>query len=384
MKTGDDGSAGGSQQAVLIMSGLVCAALVTLALAVLETVLRPFVIAIFLCFLIHPLVHGKSRARTIAGNVFAIVLLAGFFSIGQRIVANDLSSYRNNKPEYVQRVEAYKRSTAEFLQHNSWARGAFGLREAEPAPEESETPESEADEQPSAEDVVDRVLPLEEINSLIDAIPLTRLIGSGATFFLGVFGESLVVLFSVILILLDVRQMPDRLRRVYGDARAEKILAVVREITHGVRRYITLKVVISLLTATAGLAIMLVGGVHYAATFAIVIFFFNFVPYVGSFAATVFPATIALLQFESPLDVLWIVLALAAVQLLVGNLVEPRVQGKDLSVSPIVIILALGFWGWLWGISGMILAVPITVTARIIMEQFETTRSLALMMASDD
>ena len=168
-----------------------------------------------------------------------------------------------------------------------------------------------------------------------------------------------------------------------GEERAERVLAVVADVNKSVQRYVSLKVLISFITAFVSVVIMKVSGLHYAATFGIIVFLFNFVPYIGSVIATILPCLVGLLQFKEPLSALWLAIALAVAQQIIGNVIEPRVQGKGLSISPVVIILALGFWGWLWGISGMILAVPITVTIRIILEQFETTRRPALMMGSD-
>ena len=104
----------------------------------------------------------------------------------------------------------------------------------------------------------------------------------------------------------------------------------------------------------------------------------------GSVLATILPCLVALLQFGSPWTALWLGTSLTVAQQIVGNFIEPRIQGKGLSISPVVIVLALGFWGWLWGIGGMVLAVPITVTLRIVLEQFQTTRQVALMMGSGE
>ena len=193
----------------------------------------------------------------------------------------------------------------------------------------------------------------------------------------------LVVLVMMMLLLLESDKLPARLKQVYGDEKAEGILDVFREVGLSVTRYVSLKVWISLLTAISGIAVMWAFGLHYAVTFGIIIFVFNFVPYLGSVIATLFPCFIALLQF-SPITALWLGVSLTIAQQVIGNFVEPRVVGKGLAISPVVVVLSLGFWGWLWGIGGMILAVPITVTLRIILEHFETTRQFALMIGGDE
>ncbi|MCB9831460.1 MAG: AI-2E family transporter [Planctomycetes bacterium] len=382
-------------QAIIIMSAVVSAAVLTVALDVLQGIFRPFFIAIFLCFLVKPWTAKLGRRTGMLGYALAIAIIFGIFSVGDRIVRFELQELPANSRGYQERLESYREGMAAFLDKNETLVEVIvpdsevsGVVEDRPA---ADDPDREAWEREHTSKVhaakvaraLEMIMPVNKIDDILDPKLLSRILGSSASFVFGFFGEALVILICMLLILLETDRLPARLRRVYGEERAERVLAVVADVNKSVQRYVSLKVLISFITAFVSVVIMKVSGLHYAATFGIIVFLFNFVPYIGSVIATILPCLVGLLQFKEPLSALWLAIALAVAQQIIGNVIEPRVQGKGLSISPVVIILALGFWGWLWGISGMILAVPITVTIRIILEQFETTRRPALMMGSD-
>ena len=123
-------------------------------------------------------------------------------------------------------------------------------------------------------------------------------------------------------------------------------------------------------------------GVDYAVVWGLIAFLFNYIPYLGSFVATVLPVLLSLVQFENQGLTLAILVLLLVMQNAIGYLIEPRLAGKRLDLSPLVIILSLAFWGSLWGIVGMILAVPLVVTIKSILEQTAPTQPLARMLSN--
>ncbi len=358
-------------QAIILMSTAVTSAIGVLALSELQGVIRPFIIAIFLCFLIKPLTAKLSRRAGIFGYAFAFAFLFGLFSIAEGVISNDLASFsKNNEGHYQKNIASFQKNIDEYLEGHEALVDFLSWDKIDPIADRNKTPG-------------EKIIPRERLEELANPAMISRILGTGASFFFGVFGEMLVVLVMMMLLLLESDKLPARLKQVYGDEKAEGILDVFREVGLSVTRYVSLKVWISLLTAISGIAVMWAFGLHYAVTFGIIIFVFNFVPYLGSVIATLFPCFIALLQF-SPITALWLGVSLTIAQQVIGNFVEPRVVGKGLAISPVVVVLSLGFWGWLWGIGGMILAVPITVTLRIILEHFETTRQFALMIGGDE
>jgi AI-2 transport protein TqsA len=155
-----------------------------------------------------------------------------------------------------------------------------------------------------------------------------------------------------------------------------------REIEAKIERYLVTQVTISAATGTLVGLILYVLGVDLALVFGFLAFLLNFIPSVGSIIATLLPLPIILISPESSWTIAILALALpGTVQLLIGNVVGPAVMGESLDLHPIAILLALIFWGVLWGVVGMLLATPITAVLKIMLERYELTRPVARLMA---
>ncbi|MFT6843254.1 MAG: AI-2 transport protein TqsA [Psychroserpens sp.] len=116
---------------------------------------------------------------------------------------------------------------------------------------------------------------------------------------------------------------------------------------------------------------------------ALLIFLLNYIPTIGSLIATVFPAVFSLIQFGEFGPFIIILVGLGILEWLIGNIIEPRVMGKSLNISPLVTIIALVSWGQIWGITGMLLSVPITVVMVIVLSQFESTKKVAIILSEN-
>ena len=145
--------------------------------------------------------------------------------------------------------------------------------------------------------------------------------------------------------------------------------------------YISLKSLIALLTTTLSYFILLAVGIDSPLFWAFLVFMFNFIPSVGPILGTILPAVFALIQFGEFTPFIIILLSLGSVALLVGSFVEPRLMGNTLNISPLVAILSLAVWGAIWGVPGMLLSVPVTVTMIIIFSQFKSTRNIAILLS---
>jgi len=113
------------------------------------------------------------------------------------------------------------------------------------------------------------------------------------------------------------------------------------------------------------------------------IFFLNFIPNIGAIVATVFPALLALIQFQTWGPFIIITTGLVSLQFIIGNIIEPRFMGKSLNLSTLVIMISLSVWGAIWGILGMFLSVPITVIMMIVFAHFEATKPVAILLSQD-
>lgn len=198
----------------------------------------------------------------------------------------------------------------------------------------------------------------------------------------GLFGDAFTVLLYLVFLLLEEPIFPLKLEAMYPDKKKyEHANQLINKIDHSIGNYIALKTLVSLLTGFLSYFVLLFIGVDAPLFWAFLIFILNFIPTIGSLIATIFPAVFALLQFGEFGPGIAVLAIVGAIQLVVGNLIEPRVMGNTLNISPLVVFLTLSLWGVMWGITGMLLSVPITVIIIIIMSEFEGTRPFAILLS---
>lgn len=159
---------------------------------------------------------------------------------------------------------------------------------------------------------------------------------------------------------------------------------VYRDVVQKIRRYVGTKVVISAVTGVLVWASLAIMGLELAGVFGVLAFLLNFIPSIGSIIATLLPIPVAVIQFQSsPGLIVLVVLIPGVIQNVLGNIIEPKLMGEGLDLHPVTILLALSFWGYLWGIVGMFLAAPITAAIRIVLMQFDTFKPIANLLAGD-
>ncbi len=159
--------------------------------------------------------------------------------------------------------------------------------------------------------------------------------------------------------------------------------AILDAITNSLQRYVGVKTFISLITAGISYSVFKVLGLEYAETWAVLTFALNFIPSIGSIIAVIFPAMIALVQFESVGPFLIIVLGCGTLQFMIGNFLDPAMLGRSLNMSTFLVILALTFWTTIWGLIGAFLSVPLTVCILIVFSHIPALRPIAILMSLD-
>lgn len=168
---------------------------------------------------------------------------------------------------------------------------------------------------------------------------------------------------------------------VSGHSLKQKKSGIRLEIDQKIRTYIVTKIATSLIIGVFVGVLLAVLGLDMALMFGLLAFLLGFIPTLGSIIATLLPLPVALLEFDEPWRIWLVVLLPGALQLLVGNVLEPKILGKGLDLHPITVILSLMFWGLIWGFVGMFLAVPITAAMKIVFEKIEITRGFSELMA---
>lgn len=163
--------------------------------------------------------------------------------------------------------------------------------------------------------------------------------------------------------------------------RASRVKEIIGTINERVGQYLGTKTLVNVLLGVVSYVIMLLFGLDYAAFWALLIALLNYIPYVGSIVALVLPVALSMVQFGSWPMTLGLYACLQAVQLYVGNSLEPSVVGRRVNQSPFVVLVALSFWSAIWGIIGAILAVPLTSIIMIVLNEIPATRPLAVLMS---
>ncbi len=198
----------------------------------------------------------------------------------------------------------------------------------------------------------------------------------------GLFGSAFTVLLYLVFILLEEPIFPQKVKAMYPDKEKHRqITELVSKIDHSIGDYIALKTVTSLITGFLSYFALLFIGIDAPLFWAFLIFVLNFIPTIGSLIATAFPVIFAILQFGEFTPGFLVLTIVGSIQIVVGNFIEPKLMGDTLNISPLVVFLTLAIWGIIWGITGMLLSVPITVILIIIMSEFPGTRPFAILLS---
>jgi predicted PurR-regulated permease PerM len=221
----------------------------------------------------------------------------------------------------------------------------------------------------------------------IDPSAITSIISS--TFssfaaFIGTFiGNLGLVLLFLMFMLAGRNAMTARITRAFDANRADKIKYVINSIEDQVQNYLLIKTFVSFLTGLIGGIILFAGQFDFFIFSALLIFVLNFIPNFGSIIATAFPILTGFLKFGFSLRVLVVALGLMLTQFIIGNIIEPRITGRSLNLSPIVILISLIFWGYVWGIMGMILAVPLASALKIFFQNIPVLNPIAELISAE-
>lgn len=193
-----------------------------------------------------------------------------------------------------------------------------------------------------------------------------------------------MVVVYIIFLLLEYRQFNKKLDNLFTHTKNlhhfQKILV---KINSDAQTYIKIQSLISFLTGLLVYLVLLSFHIQFAAFWGMLTFILNFIPVIGSIVATLLPVTIAIVQLSSLPLILALTFLIGLIQVTLGNIILPRLMGKSLNLSPLVILLSLSFWGMVWDIPGMFLSIPIMVILNISLAQFESTRWLAVIFSGN-
>ena len=337
----------GTEQGLLVTGSLLVIAAVVLTVALIwaRAVMVPFVLALLLTYMVTPMVdllQTRLRVPRFLALLAAFLVIAGGVSVLVLLLVTSIEGLTDNAAQYEQtwnQLVAWAQQT--YLDVTDRLGVDLGL-------------------EPQVADLADQLGELP-----IMALGWAKNTAGGVLNFLST--TFLVLIFVIYLIL--------------GHTPAQQRRGLWGDIDRKVRRYIVTKVLTSATTGLLTGLLLWALGVDLALVFGMMAFLLNFIPSIGSIIATMLPLPIALMQFGFGWQLGLVLLLPGAVQMTIGNGLEPKIMGDSLDLHPITILLTLIFWGLVWGPVGMLLAAPITAVLKIVLERFETTRPVAELLA---
>ncbi len=319
---------------------------VMIALVIGRDVLVPIVLAILLSSLLSNFIARMHNLGTPVWLATAIALGSGFlflFVVGG-IIQSQFSALEEAWPLYVTRIET-------LLQQLSALTG---------------------------QEFVDK------LNESISKLDLGGVVTGLASSAGSVFNEIILIFLYTLFLLAERGTVAGKLIQLIPDeARRDRVRARLLSVSKGVQKYLSIKTLVSALTGLLTFFVVRSYEVNFSELIGLLAFILNFIPVIGSVNAVIIPVFLAIVQFDTLSQAFQLALLLGLVQLSVGNVVEPRLMGKSLNLSPFVVIVALTFWTTIWGIAGAFLSVPITATAVIIFRDIKQLRWIAVLLSAD-
>ena len=308
--------------------------------------ITPFLLSVFIAVIATPPMFYLSRhgLPSWAAMLVVIVVITAMGAVIVTMVSASLASFTENLPEYQSKL---KLLTGEFV---DWLEG-LGVHS-----------------------------PRDAVVSSLNAGKAMKMAGA----LLGGLGDLLanafLILLTVIFILLEAAGLPAKLHaalKAPGDS-----MEHLRQVLDNINRYMILKTLFSLLTGFLVWLWLLALGVDFPVLWGLVAFLLNYVPNIGSIIAAVPAVLLALVQL-GPQTAMWAAAGYLVTNTLVGSVIEPRFMGRGLGLSALVVFLSLVFWGWVLGVAGMFLSVPLTMALKIALDANPQTRPIAVMLGPE-
>ena len=329
--------------ALLILASFI---IVVAGMKAASSILVPFFLAVFIAVVCTPPLFWLQRKGV--PKVFALVImLAAILLVGilfGALIGPPLSDFLKSLPDYQEQLSAHITALLSWLREN-------GVN-----------------------------IPAKEVPRTLHPGWVMDLAGGIFAGLSSALTNGFLILLTVVFILLEAADLPQKLRVVLKNP--ERSLSTIEKFSQSAKRYLVIKTLIS---AVVGLAIwlwLLILGVDYPVLWGTLSFLLNYVPNIGAIIAALPVALLALVQLGVGSAFL-VVLGFVVVHIVVGNIIEPKLMGKGLSLSTLVVFLSMVFWGWVLGPIGMILSVPMTSLVKIALESYEETQGLAFMLGSD-
>lgn len=311
-----------------------------------SSIIIPFLLSLFIAIILTP-AYNFFKSKRVPDGV-ALIVVIGFFLlfIGSvaKLVGTSVVDFSANIDVYTQKLNEIYASLLEYSKN-------LGLD-----------------------------LPLNDFTNVLSTKKIMIFVSSILQGMGSIFTNGFVIILTVIFMLLESGHFIDKIDFADGE---KETVSHLKMIVEKIQKYMVLKALISLLTGFVIWIALLIIGTDYAFLWAVLAFMLNFIPNIGSIIAAVPAILITLVQLGS-VSALIVSALYTGVNIIIGSIIEPKVMGKGLGLSTLIVFLSLLFWGWLLGIVGMLLSIPLTIMAKIVFDANENTKWISVLLGSGE
>lgn len=334
-----------------IFLGIIVTIAIAVVLKLVQVILKPFLIAVFLSYLAEPLVRFLKIKLNIPRPLSIIVVLLIAFvtlTLVGLLIYTSVDSFSSRFPIYENKIKSLVNSLIPLLN----------------IPDED----------------VDSYLKSLNWYSFLNRVSVTRIISSSIGTFFNFIINLVLVLIFLIYAIAGKELLGKKIGLAFSKTNTDLIINTMSKINKQIERYIAAKIVVSFIEAFLITSVLVIFDVDLALFWGFLTFIMGFIPNIGSVISTIPPIAVSFFQYGTFFPPVLILLLISLIQMINGNLVEPRIMGMSLNLSPLVVLVSLIFWGWLWGPVGAVLAVPVTATLKIILENIQSLKPVSVFL----
>jgi len=345
-KTQSKPGIGRTPNAAHILMILAAFVVVVAGMSAAKAIIVPFLLAAFIAISSSPLLFWLKKRKVPTWLALLIVMFGIFFFlllIGG-LVGSSVNDFSNKLPFYEARLKEQSNAVLDWLER------------------------------------LDVDIARLELNKIFNSAAVMKLVARLLNELGGVLKNGFLILLTVIFMLLEASSVPAKVRAIFHDPEAS--LGNLKKFIDTVIRYVAIKTAISLATGALVAVFLTIMGVDYPLLWGLLAFILNYIPNIGSIMAAVPPLLLTIIQL-GPGRALGVAIGYVVINMVMGNAVEPRLMGRRLGLSTLVVFLSLIFWGWILGPVGMLLSVPLTMTVKIALDTSDDTRWIAVLLGSE-
>jgi predicted PurR-regulated permease PerM len=311
-----------------------------------KAIIVPFLLAAFISIISLPPLFWlqKRRVPTWLALLIIMLVILSFLVLIAGLVGSSVNDFSSNVPSYEARLKVQTDAVVDWLER-------IGV----------DTARLELDE------VFNYAAIMKFVAGLLNELA-------------GVMTNSFLILLAVIFMLLEASSIPAKLRAAFRDP--ETSLGHLKDFIGTVNRYMFIKTYTSFFTGALVAVFLAIMGIDYPLLWGLLTFLLNFIPTIGSIIAAVPPILLTIVQLGLG-QALAVTIGYVVINMVIGNIIEPRLMGRGLGLSTLVVFLSLIFWGWILGPVGMLLSIPLTMTVKIALDSSADTRWIAVLLGSE-